>query len=106
MTERLPPCDTWHPETPPRISQHLSGRGRKPRTVCLECQRIKTAETRHAISQRKPYGVIALKWSPPSMVSRETPDRQINNGVQHVEVRHSIDARKVHDDKNHEGRWW
>lgn len=72
MTARLPPCDTWHPYTESRITRHKGGRSRQLRTVCLECNRAKTAKTREVISHGAPYGVIRLSWTPPKMIPRGT----------------------------------
>lgn len=71
MTEkRLKTCDIYHVSTPSRLTLGKSGRDRKGnyryRALCLECQRIKTAQGRVL---PKAYGVLpSLNWAAPEFL--------------------------------------
>jgi hypothetical protein len=65
-------CAQRHPGTAPRLSRQKAGAitaagNTKYKTVCLECQRLKTTERRQQITQSRPYGVIRLDWAPPQL---------------------------------------
>jgi len=67
-------CETRHPGSPPRLSRQKAGAVTeagitKYKTVCLECQRLKTTERRQQITRSRPYGVIRLDWPPPQLVN-------------------------------------
>lgn len=70
MSNRLSTCDTWHPDSPARLAVQKAGRDKagnyRHKTACLECQRLKTAESRcHG-----PYGVLPrLMWTAPEFIT-------------------------------------